>query len=296
MSDYMQQNTTFTPPAPEINPLQKYFRQPKLYLSLPSKGRYYPAGSIDLPDTNEIPVFPMTARDELVMKTPDALLNGQATVDVISSCVPAIKDPWKMPALDIDAVLVAIRIASFGDTLEVSANVPVINEKRDYQLDLNKILQKFMNITYEDTFHIQNMKVKIRPLTYKEFTETSLKTFEEQRIFQVVNNEKISEEEKLKKFNDSFRRLTDMTVTMMNRSVVAIEVDGQEVTNPQHIQDFLNNSSRDFYQGILKHLEGEKTKFTIEPMKVKSTEEDIDKGAPETFEIPVSFDQANFFA
>ena len=32
----------------------------------------------------------MTAKDEMMFKTPDALLNGQATVDVIQSCIPAI--------------------------------------------------------------------------------------------------------------------------------------------------------------------------------------------------------------
>ena len=30
--------------------------------------------------------------DEITFKTPDALLNGQATVDVIQSCIPNIKD------------------------------------------------------------------------------------------------------------------------------------------------------------------------------------------------------------
>jgi hypothetical protein len=35
----------------------------------------------------------MTAKDELMFKTPDALLNGQSTVEVVKSCIPAIQDP-----------------------------------------------------------------------------------------------------------------------------------------------------------------------------------------------------------
>ena len=94
------------------NPLASYFRQAKLYTPLPSKGRFYEEGSIDWPATGEIAVFPMTAKDEMAMRTPDALLNGQSTVEVIKSCVPAIRDPWEIPSLDMDVLLISIRMAS----------------------------------------------------------------------------------------------------------------------------------------------------------------------------------------
>ena len=96
------------------NPLKKYFRQPKIYLRLPSKGNFYPKGVLDFPESGEIPVYAMTARDELIIKTPDALINGESTVEVIKSCIPNIKDPWKMPNIDTDAILIAIRIAKIG--------------------------------------------------------------------------------------------------------------------------------------------------------------------------------------
>ena len=71
----------------QANPLSKYFRQPKLYIQIPSRGKYYQQGSIEYPENGELEVYSMTAKDELVFKTPDALLNGQATVDVIQSCI-----------------------------------------------------------------------------------------------------------------------------------------------------------------------------------------------------------------
>ena len=33
----------------------------------------------------------------------------------------------------------------------------------------------------------------------------------------------------------------------------------------------------------------------IKPLKVQSTEEEIAAGAPEEYEIPITFDQSNFF-
>ncbi len=97
------------------NPLAKHFRQPKLYVNLPSGGMFYPQGSLEPTETGEFPVYAMTAKDELMFKTPDALLNGQSTVSVIQSCIPNIKNAWHIPSIDIDAILVAIRMATYGE-------------------------------------------------------------------------------------------------------------------------------------------------------------------------------------
>ena len=48
------------------NPLKQYFRRPAIYIKLPSEGKYYPEGTIDLPDNKELPVYPMTAIDEIM--------------------------------------------------------------------------------------------------------------------------------------------------------------------------------------------------------------------------------------
>ncbi len=82
------------------NPLGKYYRQPQIYIRLPSKGKYYGPDVFTPTETGEIPVLPMTAKDELSFKTPDAMMSGQATVDVIQSCVPNFKNAWKMVNFD----------------------------------------------------------------------------------------------------------------------------------------------------------------------------------------------------
>ena len=128
----------------EQNPLRKYFRQPKVYLNLPSRGKFYPDGVLDMPETRELPVFAMTAKDELLIKTPDALLNGQATVDVIKSCIPNIVNPWQMPSVDLDACLVAIRIATYGEKLEITTKVPNLGEDRMFEVDLREILNNIV--------------------------------------------------------------------------------------------------------------------------------------------------------
>lgn len=277
------------------NPLQKYFRQPKIYLTLPSRGQFYPEGAIEKTENNEYPVFPMTARDELTMKTPDALLNGQATVDMIQSCVPNIKDAWNIPSVDLDALLIAIRIATYGEKMDLEIKTPVTGEEKTYSIDLRVMLDTLIHNQFDNTFDMNGMTIHIKPLTYREFTDTSLKTFEEQRIFALVNNNDIAEEEKLRKFNESFRKLTDITVGTLERSIWKIETPDGIVDNPQWIKEFVANSEKGLFSALTEHLEEQREKFRIKPLVVDATAEEIEKGVPETYEIPITFDQSNFF-
>ena len=90
------------------NPLQAWFRRAAIYMRLPSQGQYWPEGSLDMPTNGEFPVLPMTALDEITYRTPDALFNGQAVVDVVQSCLPNIRDAWLMPSTDLISVLISI--------------------------------------------------------------------------------------------------------------------------------------------------------------------------------------------
>jgi len=282
--------------APGANPLKKYFRQPKLYMTLPSKGKYYPEGALEPTENNEYPVFSMTAKDELAFKTADALMNGQSTVDVIQSCIPNIKNAWMMPSLDLDAALIAIRIATFGEYMTITSSVPGINETRDFSTDLRPLLEQYRDIEFNDTVYVDDFLIKIRPINNKEFTQSAIKTFEEERVFAIVNDENTSDEEKINQFNKSFKKLTELTVGMMLSSIQSIEIGEDKVTNPHQIKEFIENADRTFYNLVSSQIENEKSKFNIPPMKVMSDPEDIEKGAPESYEVPIMFDQANFFA
>ena len=280
----------------ESNPLKKYYRQPKQFVRLPSNYKYYKPGTIQVPESGEVAVFPMTAKDELLFKTPDALLNGEATVRVIQSCIPAITNAWEMPALDIDTCLVAIRMATYGTKMQVKVFVPKTKIEKDMELDSQAALDRLLSHTYEEKFLYQNMEVTTRPLTYKEFTEAAIKTFEEQRLAAMVQDKEMPEEEKIKRFQASFSKLTDINIQMVSASVASIRVDGQVVTDKTQIQEFLENTSKEFYQTIIDQSTKQKDNFTIPPVEMTATPEEIKAGAPETYKVPVLFDQANFFA
>jgi hypothetical protein len=278
------------------NPLQKYFRQPKNYVRLPSRGKYYPAGTLDMPVTGELAVYAMTAKDELTFKTPDALMNGQATVDVIQSCVPSIKNAWFMPSIDLDAVLIAIRLATYGEKMDINITVPNTTIKRDYSLDLRTALDELLLAKFEERLVVGQMQVLVRPVTYKEFTDSAIRTFEEQRIYTIVNDDKMDDQTKMNLFHQSFSKLTDITIGLVSNSVTSIEVEGQTVSDPAHIKEFITNADKEFYNAVVNHVTSQRAGFSIKPVQIISTEEDLKAGAPVKFEVPVTFDQSNFFA
>jgi len=283
--------------VPQQNPLTKFFRQPKIYIKLPSSGNFYPPGALELTSTAEYPVFAMTARDELTMKTPDALLNGQSTVDIIQSCIPNIKNAWAMPSLDVDAALVAIRLATYGEKLDITVRIPNTDTTREYTADLRTVLDKLANAVFNPVVKINdNMTVFIRPLSYLEFTKNAVKTLEEQRILNIVSDDSINEEQKIQLFNVSFKRLTEITIDMVGQCIEKIQTPEVEVTDQRYIKEFIDNAEKDFFKHIMDHLEEQKDSFSIEPFEVTTTLEDRESGAPEKFSVPITLDISNFFA
>lgn len=279
------------------NPLSKYYRQPGVYIKLPSGGKYFSEGAFQPTANGEIPVLPMTAKDELNFKTPDALLNGQATVDVIQSCVPNIKDAWQVVNHDVDTILLAIRIATFGENMDIEAPVPVTNEMQTHSVNLPGILETLAISELKDEITTKSgFKIKVAPLTYKDLTKNQLAAFEQQKIYATVSNSQLGEDEKSLRFIQSFRKLSELNFEVLVDSLVSITTpDGNTTTDKAQIKEFFDNATAKITKEVQDALAELRLQGSIKPMKVKATEEQIKAGVPATYEVPITFDNANFF-
>ena len=279
------------------NPLTKFYRQPAIYIKFPSGGKYYSEDIVTPSETGEHAVLPMTAKDDLAFKTPDSMMSGQSTVDVIKSCVPDIKDPWKLVNYDVDTVLIAIRIAGYGESMEVSTQVPVTNDAVTHSVNLPSMLEQIHNVDIKEEATLKNgMKIKVKPLTYKMMTETQLKTFEHQRKYLQVNSSTLKDEDKAKMFSESFKSLTELNSKLLLDNIETITLpSGDKVSDSAQISEFIENADAN----LIKELEATLVKIrqqgSLKPMTAKSTEEQIKKGAPATYQVPITFDNANFF-
>lgn len=279
------------------NPLANFMRQPKIYIRLPSNGEFWPDDSINMPANEEFPVYSMTARDELIFKTPDALMNGQAIVDVVQSCMPNILNGWDIPTIDLDTILIAIRIATYGEIMSFSHKIPVINEDIEYEIDLRILLDSQQNNKWINQVAISpELIIFVKPLTYTHLTQTQLKSFETSRILNMVNDESLSDAQKLEMFNVSFKNLTQVTVDLMAQSVYKIVSNTTEVTDPAVILEFISDIDKSVYSIIDKHLNNLKEMNQIKPLEFTTTEEQQKEGAPASYTIPLSFNNSDFFA
>ena len=278
------------------NPLNKYFRQPAIYVSLPS-GTNYPPHVVTPSKTGEMGIMPMTAKDEIRFKTPDALMNGQGVVDVIQSCVPDIKDAWQIKSYDLDTILVAIRIATYGETMEINFTVPGTKETSGHTVNLPAVMDELRATKIDADVVLQDgLKITVRPLTYKDMTSASLQTFQQQKMYSAIQDSQLADEEKAKRFNDAFKTLTDLNASILLKNIQLITMpDGTEINDPLHIKEFVEKANATLVKEIEEKLTKLRGQGAVKPIKLKATEEQIKNGAPPSYEVPITFDSSNFF-
>jgi hypothetical protein len=272
------------------NPLSKHFRQPAIYIKLPSNGKYWPNGSLELPVTGEIPVYPMTARDEITLRTPDALLNGQGVVDIIQSCCPNIRDAWKMPSIDVDAVLLNIRIASYGNQMDFDTICPKCNEENNFAIELSGLVNQIAMPDYTSVVEIDGLKIRLKPQPYFEVNKTNQITFTEQQILRTINDSTIPDEEKKNKSDDYLKKLIDLNINVCANSTESVTTeDGIVVDNPLFIVEFYDMADYKVLKLVQKKLTDINEQVALKPVAVECT------SCTNKYEVPLNFDYANFF-
>lgn len=226
------------------NPLKQYFRQFKMYTKLPSGTTYYPPNSVTFTETGEVGIMPMTGKDELILKNPDALLNGEALIEVLKSCVPAVSDPRILLSNDIDALITAIRYATYNDALETEIKCPSCQHDNLFKLDLQYSLDNMSQLDPEYVVNLPSgLSVFVKPYGFPELVRGLHAQFEQSKITRSIESESISDDERIKLFATAFKELSIVTYTLMCNSIIKIvdESNNINVTEKEFIKDFLNN-------------------------------------------------------
>lgn len=272
------------------NPLSKYFRQPSVYIKLPSKGEFWPEGSLDLPITGEVPIYPMTARDEITLRTPDALMNGSGVVEVLQSCCPSIKDAWKMPSIDIDAVLIAIRIASYGGAMDVESQCPHCSNDNTHALDLQSCLASIKAPDYSKLVKADELKIKLRPVAYFSVNKESSINFEEQKILQALEKADLEDTVRAARILESMNKLVELNIDTVANSTEYIQLaDGTMVNDYNFIREFYSNAPSALVKTVQTRLSEINAEGGIAPQSVNCGE------CSKSYTIPLVFDYAAFF-
>ena len=273
-----------------INPLIQAYRKPALYIPLPSGGRFYknpPKLSID----NELAVYAMTARDELITKTPDALFNGEATVSLIRSCCPDIVDPDSLPVGDLLVILVGIRQASYGTSIDMDVKCPKCNEDNQLTLDANVLLSKTVTTpTDQDVTLPSDFKIVCNPYTLRDRTLLQVQQIKQQKMIQGLGDAALDDTERQDLFGKTFVEIAELTVALITNSITSVQgKDTDVISGKDTIREWLQTISKKDYDII---------KAKVEELSESGLETEFNascQACEHTWKTSVDLDIANFF-
>ena len=270
------------------NPLQQFFRQPKIYIKFPSEGAYTNPGVLQ-GNTSNAPVYGMTGMDEILIKTPDALISGESTVKVIESCCPVVKNAWEINNLDVEVLLTAIRIATYGDAITITHVCEHCKEESDYELGLSKLIEHFGSIKYDNQVVLKDVVVRLQPLTYRQVTDFGLKNFQlQQRLKQVASVE--NEDDRQKQVSDIYVEFALLQNEIYSASIEAVEANGQVVDEKSYINEWILNTDKISMDKVRAKVDENRDKWKNPPQTVTCPE----CGKDNT--VVIELDHSDFFA
>lgn len=170
------------------NPLiSRLSKIPGVTVRLPSAGIFYLNGELDEEVKNgEIILFPLTASDELMLRSPDMLYQGTTIEAVFRHCAPQIKEPLELLVGDVDYILTNLRKISYGTHIPIRYICDCIESEEqrediriagddEYLIPVDHFIQnsKELNIkTFKSTFVVKlanGMEVTTQPVRFSDF-------------------------------------------------------------------------------------------------------------------------------
>jgi hypothetical protein len=252
-----------------------------------------------MPETGDIPVLPMTAIDEITYRTPDALFSGQAVINVIQSCIPAIKNGWAIPSIDIDTILVGIRIASYGHEMDFSTTCPKCTHVADYGVDLRTVLDKITTPDYTQPIKSGDIEIYFKPMTYKNLSDNNKIQYEEQRIFQNIGANPAPADnvdanvKQISAMSEALKKMTEMTVAALSQSILTIKTPSAIVSEPEFITEFMKNCDRNLFNKIQNYVIERKGQAEMQPVEIKCTNCENEYSQNITLDMTSFFERAS---
>ena len=232
------------------NPLKQYFRQPSIFLKLPTLGRWYTEKEMIVNDEQEIPVFGLTAVDDIMLNTPDAMLNGQALENVLKNCSPNIKNIKKILVPDLEALFLGIKVATTGGKYDVDKICPKCEAENTFEVNCEYLLGTMSYVEDSDTIINLNseLEIHVKPYTLEMRQMFIQRQFEEDRLLKSIDesNKKLTEIEKARILGESVEKISRITFNLVSKSIESIKIikQGITVSDPAEISEWLVNISK----------------------------------------------------
>lgn len=206
------------------NPLLKRSnRMPGENIRLPSRGKFYKEGEVLVGhDNGEINIRPITLTDEIMMKSPDMIMQGTAIDHTFKRCSPNIVSPLDLVMPDVNFILTHLRRISLGPELNLHFNCQHCKHKQDVDIPLDYFTQTSKELedsdiaeVYSYTTTSDNYFVELRPVTLRDFLS-------------------------MQDFSIDMLDDTDRYSAYIRRSFISIIKSVEGVTDRKHIEEWID--------------------------------------------------------
>lgn len=174
----------------------------------------------------------MSAMGEIKLKSSDLLFSGRAITDIILECVPEVLKPAELASKDVDFLLAAIRVCTYGSFFEIDSSHNCTNAKsHSFTVSVDKLIAETKYLEQESLDELckitmdNGQVVQLRPIVYRDIIN----------MLQNGNTEPVGGEEVQK-------------VIINNMSNLIESVDG--VTNTANIRGWLEAITPDYVDRI----------------------------------------------
>lgn len=236
------------------NPLLQRHRLPGETIRLLSGGLFYEDGvlSDDVTD-GEVHVFPMNTYHEILMRSGDSVYNGNAVRTVIGECIPQILQPGELHSKDVDQLLAFLRVVTYGNEMELITTHGCVESQdkapQKTTVNIRQMVTSAVRLdpsTVGDIFNYtvpSGMTVSFKPVSFNETLDMDHKIFmmTTEEIEGVTNDdEDVS--------TSSAKKLANMMIDGIVSGIVSVD----EITNKQHIKEWLGTLPADWMSGIIR--------------------------------------------
>jgi bacterioferritin-associated ferredoxin len=191
--------------------------------------------------------------------------------------------------MDVDTILVGIRLASHGHNLDSGSQCPKCNHDHEFTIDLRVLLDSIQSPNYDTCVRHGDLEFYFRPMTYQDLNANNQLQFEQQKKIQSIQESTLPDDEKIKQLNQILTHITELTVDALKHSISSISTPQALVTETSYIQEFLNNIDRKIFNLIRDHIIKLRADSEIKPLDLTCTE------CAHKYQQVVNMDQTSFF-
>ena len=143
----------------------------------------------------------------------------------------------------METILIAIRIASNGEDMDVVSKCPACETESNYSVDLLNLLSTRTIPNYDDVLSVNELDIRFKPLTWAETNKNNMAQFEIQKMVVMLQNYEDSEA-KQTEIKKSLDKLNDIMTELIVDTIESVTTPETTVTDRAFIREFLENCDK----------------------------------------------------